>query len=394
MSKPQHKIGERRILLVSRCAWTMVRFRKGLVRALVENGYKVDVAGIADGYENEILSLGASFHNLRVDKKGQNIWKDLRLVFGIRRLIRDVNPDLVHFFTIKPVIYGNIANGLFCRKPSVTTITGLGYTFTNGASFRLRMLSKILYRFALRFSNFLFFLNVDDVKTFDGADIIPKGMGIEILPGEGICLEDYSNEDIAANSKASRAKGEMVFLLASRLIKEKGIIEYLEAARALKLELGNRVRFVLAGPFDGGSPNAVSRARIEEAVKNGYVQYAGMVDDMKALFSTVDVVVLPTYYREGIPVVLLEASAMERSLIATVVPGCREVVQNGKNGFLVSPRSVGELVDRMRYFVDHPEKVPEMGRKAWEIVSVKFRQSKIVERVMRKYEDVLAGLHG
>lgn len=297
------------------------------MRALSGRGVTVLGGGCGgDGYEVKVRELGVHFEDLPVDKKGINPWADLRLLYKMYRWYKTEKPDAVHHFTIKPVIYGSIAARLAGVPKIVNTITGLGYVYTERGG-PLRYIVDTLYRLALACASRVFFQNPDDRKLFVDTKLVADEKAT-LVPGSGV--------DLSAFKPEPRDGAGTVVLMVSRLLRDKGVVEFAHAAKAVKTVMPSS-EFWLLGGVDVRNPTAVSQEEADTWQSAGWLKLLGHRDDVSAVMAKSDLVVLPSY-REGAPRALIEAGAMGKALIATDVPGCREVVEHGLNGLLVPPR--------------------------------------------------------
>ena len=349
----------KKILLCSNTLWSITQFRLGLIKALVKEGYEVVCIGEANNFseqsEQKAISAGARIINLPMDRKGTNPWSDLEYFFRLRKILKREKPFLVINYTIKPVIYGSVAARTL-HIPSFAGITGLGFVFTKNNM--LTRITRILYKFGLKYPAVIFFLNQDDLDEFHELNIIPSSKAM-LLPGEGINTSFYQ----PLPTEDSRA--EFIFLLIGRLLKEKGIGEYAEAARMMKSDNSSKVKFRLIGFMDTDNPGAISSDQLQKWTEEGIIEYAGTTEDIRPEIGRADCLVLPSY-REGVPRTLLEAASMEKPILTTNTPGCREVVDNGINGFLCEPRNSRDLYLKMVLIMNlsasEREKMGQAGR--------------------------------
>jgi glycosyltransferase involved in cell wall biosynthesis len=372
----------KKILLVSRCAWTLYNFRTGLMRELKKQGHKVLGGGATgDGFESRIEALGIPFVTLPVDKKGINPLADMKLFWTLYRWYRMERPSVVHHFTIKPVIYGSIAARLAGIPRIVNTVTGLGFVFVEHHLAWLRRVVEWLYRAALASAHYTFFLNQDDLRLFLTRRLVEPGKA-GLLPGEGVDCEFFS-----PHHNTRRSPGERVtFLMVARLLREKGVYEYVEAARLVKQEF-REVEFQLLGKRDERNPTVVSQADLDFWQEEGIVTWLGEVADLRPIVAQADVVVLPSY-REGTPRSLLEAAAMGKPLITTDAVGCREVVDDGINGFYVPVGDSLALAQSMIKLIEHPELRQLMGKEGRAKVEREFDERVVIERILNVYDGV------
>jgi glycosyltransferase involved in cell wall biosynthesis len=371
----------KKILLVSRCAWTLYNFRAGLMRTLKRDGYIVLGGGAADdGFVDRIERLGVPFVPLPIDKKAINPGADIRLFWTLYRWYRAEQPDVVHHFTIKPVIYGSIAARLAGVPRIVNTVTGLGFVFTEHHLAWLRRVVELLYRAALASAHYTFFLNKDDLRVFLTRRLVESGKA-GLLPGEGVDCESFFPHPNTWRSSGKR----VTFLMVARLLREKGVYEYVEAARLVKQEF-REVEFNLLGKRDERNPTVVPQADLDCWQEQGIVTWLGEVADVRPIVAQADIVVLPSYYPEGIPRSLLEAAAMGKPLITTDAVGCREVVVDGVNGFRVPVKDSRALAEAMIRLVEHPELRELMGKEGRAKVEREFDERVVIQKVLDIYE--------
>jgi len=312
---------------------------------------------------------------ISIERSGLNPAADFRLLVDYRRLLKRERPAAYLGYTIKPNIYGCYAAASL-GIPAIPNVSGLGTAFIRKGP--LQHIVTWLYRVGFRRAPVVFFQNHEDRELFIERRIIRPDQG-RVLQGSGV--------DLARFRPATPAPGPLVFLLVGRLLRDKGVVEFVEAARALRAELPQAC-FRLLGPIDAGNRTAISRADIESWVAEGVVEYLGTTDDVRPALAAATAVVLPSY-RAGLPRSLLEAGAMGRPLIATNVAGCREVIDHGINGYLCAVRDSVGLAKAMRAIAELPE--PQrlaMGEAARRKVQREFSE----ELVIRAYLDVLAGL--
>ena len=365
-----------KIIVSSNTTWSIVNFRSGLLRSLVSAGHRVTVAAPQDQYRPHLENLGCRYVPLPMDNKGTNPWKDAKLLFSYSRLFQSEKPDLYLGFTIKPNIYGSIVAHLY-GVPVINNITGLGSAFI--ANDWLSIIVRILYRISLSRSIMVLFQNEDDRRLFveDGLIAAVKS---ERLPGSGIDLSRFK-------PSAPPSRSVTRFLLIGRLLWDKGVGEFVEAARILKAR-GRPADFCLLGFLDAQNPTAISRQIVEQWVIEGVVRYLGASDDVRPHIAEADCIVLPSY-REGVPRSLLEAAAMGRPIITTDSVGCREVVEHGVNGYLCRPRDVADLAEKMEMMITLSTAERErMGRRGREKVEREFDE----QIVIRKYHEIIEQL--
>jgi glycosyltransferase involved in cell wall biosynthesis len=348
-------------------SWNIVNFRRGLIAALQDAGFKVVALAPPDDYASRFRGIGVEYHSIDMDKQGVSPLRDLQLMLRYRRILRHIRPDVFLAYTAKPNVYGSLAAHSL-GIPVINNVSGLGTAFI-----RQGMLTRIvsaLYRVAFRRSSTVFFQNSEDLDLFVAKKLVRDAQA-RLLPGSGINLQEFRPPAPIAASRESFA-----FLLVARLLWDKGVREYVEAARLVRAEEPN-ARFQLLGFLDVANRTAVARSDVGSWVAEGLIDYLGHADDVRPLIAAADCVVLPSY-REGLPRVLLEGAAMGKPLIATDVPGCRQVVDDGRNGFLCTVRDPRSLADAML-------KMLRLSDDQWHDMGMAGRQ-----KVEREYDERIA----
>ena len=368
--------GTRKVVLTANGLWNIVNFRAGLIRALKDAGYRpVIVAPAEAAVQARLAELGVEHIDISIDRSGVNPVADFRLYRAYRRLFSQIRPVAVLGFTIKPNIYGSLAARAL-GIPAIPNVSGLGTAFIRGGV--LQMLVSRLYRRAFRACDTTFFQNPDDRRLFVDRGIVAAGQ-TKLLPGSGIDLDRFA--------PAPQPDGPPIFLLIARLLGDKGVREYIAAARQLRRRMPE-ARFQLLGPIDEGNRTGVGRAELDGWIAECVIEYLGMTDDVRPQIAAASAIVLPSY-REGLPRSLLEGAAMRRPLIATDVPGCREVIADGVNGYLCAPRDSGSLAQAMaKLVVLSQSERREMGDASRQLVQERFSERVVI----RAYLDELARL--
>ena len=360
---------ETKVVVAANSMWNITNFRAGLIKGLADAGYRATVAAPGAGG-------GADAVDIAIDRSGLNPLRDAALVLAYRRLLGRVRPAAYLSFTIKPNIYGAIAARMV-GVPSIPNVSGLGTAFLRGGGFA-RFIGA-LYRLAFRRCLVVFFQNPDDRDLFIARRIVRPEQA-RVLPGSGIDLDRFA-------PGADRADGPPTFLMIARLLGDKGVREYVAAARLLRDRLP-QARCRLLGPLDEANRSAISRAELDAWVADGAIDYLGETDDVRPMIAQATAVVLPSY-REGLPRTLLEAAAMAKPLVATDVPGCREIVTEGVNGTLCAPRDAQSLAQAMmRIAACDPAQRNEMGRQSRQIVQERYSETLVIAA----YLDVLSAL--
>lgn len=376
-----NKQPSKKIFLVSRCSWTLYNFRSGLIRALLKKNANVTGAGsLGDGYDIEINALGANFKGIPIDKKGINPLTDIKLTLDLYRWYKKEKPNIVHHFTIKPVIYGSIAARLAGINQVVNTITGMGYVFVEKKAKLLRRVVKLLYRISLKCAHYTFFQNQDDLNYFTGYGLIDKEKA-GLLPGSGVDCVYFSpiKIPIEQNEKTSR----VLVLMVSRLLKDKGVYEFIQSARLVKKTFPH-AQFQLLGRRDTRNPNVISEIELNTWINQGIVSWLGEVKDVRPIIAKADIVVLPSY-REGTPRALLEASAMSKPIITTNAVGCRDVVDDQITGLIVPVKNSKALADAILKIIGDFDLRLSMGKAGRTKMKAEFDENIIIDKIFKIY---------
>jgi glycosyltransferase involved in cell wall biosynthesis len=364
-----------RVAVVINTSWNIWNFRRGLVKALQAAGHEVLAIAPPDAYSARLESeLGCRYVPILMENKGTNPIKDAQLTRRFLAIYKRERPDVVLHFTIKPNIYGTLAAKL-AGVASINNVSGLGTVFLIE-----NLVSKVargLYRFAFRFPHKVFFQNNDDRELFIRYGLIrPERTGL--VPGSGVDLVRFQPQP--RSEKATDAP--FTFLMVARVLYEKGIVEYFEAARQLRATLGaDKVRVQLLGGLDEAGGVGVPRATFEQWLAEGNVEHLGTSDNVAEHLHRADCVVLPSY-REGTPKTLLEAAACGKPLVTTDVPGCRETVEHGRNGYLCQVKDAADLAAKLLQMAQlPPERLAVMGAASRELAEEKFDE----KLVLREY---------
>ncbi len=343
-----------------------MNFRSGLIRALMAAGFKVATAAPADvKADAELLAMGCTVHHVGMNAKGLSPLDDLSTLWAYRSIMRAVRPCAFLGYTVKPNVYGGMAARM-TNIPHIANISGLGTAFIS-RNFVTHIVS-ILYRIGLAKSSTVFFQNTDDRDLFVHEKLIRREQAF-LVPGSGIDTDYFAPGSM-------QPKAAKHFLMVARLLRDKGVIEFVDAARILKKHHPD-LRFSIVGFLDVQNRTAISRSEVDAWVSEGIIEYIPPVDDVRPIIASCDAVVLPSY-REGTSRVLLEAAAMAKPAIASDVPGCREVVREGINGYLCAPRDAQSLANAMlKLSTVDGEKLQSMGRAGRDLVMTEFSQSRV-----------------
>jgi len=367
-----------RFLMIASYAESLIAFRGPLIAALQEQGLEVHIAAPDLPPGNPIRAAlearNVIVHHVPMQRTGMNPLADLRTLLALHGVMRRVRPNCAMSYTIKPVIYGMLAAWLARVPRRFALITGLGYTFRedDGRS-RLRALVQRLYALALNRTHLTFFQNPDDEALFRRCAILH--------PQRRSCIVNGSGVDVAKFDVAPLPQGGLRFLLIARLLGDKGVREYAEAARRIRAR-GFDAQFGLVGWIDA-SPDAIAQQELDAWVADGTVEYLGRLSDVRPAIAGCSVYVLPSY-GEGTPRSVLEAMAMGRPVITTDAPGCRETVVDGDNGLLVPVKSVDALEQAMLHLIQDWESVVRMGQRSREIAESKYDVRKVNAVMLRE----------
>lgn len=361
-------------------------FRADLIKYLISLGHTVYAFAIDYTEESkvEVKSLGAIPIHYSLNKTGMNPLLDLIDTWALSRKIKKVAPDVTFSFFVKPSIYGTLAAKLAGVPRRIAMLEGLGYIHTpaaEGFSFRKQALQSIhglLCTIGYAFADRVLFLNPDDPIDLVKKSLLSKKK-LQVLGPIGLDLDSYPFIPIDL-SKPIR------FIFIARLLAEKGVFEYLASARLIKQKYSN-VEFVVLGGLDLDNPAALTKAQLDTVIKEDIVIYPGHVSNVSEWIADSHVFVLPSYYREGVPRSTQEAMAIGRAVITTDVPGCRETVTDGVNGYLIPPWNAKELADKMLYLIEHPEEIKRMGNESHRIATEQFN----VHKINRVLADIILG---
>lgn len=382
-----------KILVLAGYADSLIKFRGPLLTTMVKGGNTV--MACAPGHPVDIIqqleNLGVTYQEIVLQRTGMNPVQDIYTLYSLFKLMRKERPDIVFAYTIKPVIYGSLAARWAGIQNCYSMITGLGNTFekTSAKKKVMHFLVCCLYRTGLKRNKTVFFQNPDDRDFFLKMKLIGTDTGAVLVNGSGLDLSHYAVAPVVEKPA--------VFLLIARIIREKGIVQYFEAAKQLK-EHFKDVSFRLVGRFDS-NPSAISEETVMEWHRQGILEYPGAADDVRPQIASASVYVLPSYYGEGTPRTVLEAMAMGRPVITTDAPGCRETVKRsnssrwekeekagrfkvGANGILVPVKDVEALAAAMKFFIERPDQIAVMGQESRRYAQERYDVHKVNAALM------------
>ncbi len=360
--------------------WYFWTHRLHLAQAARDAGYEVTIATLPGEYVERIKAEGFIFHPLKLQRLNATPWTELKTIADIISLHRRVRPDIVHQVTLRVVLYGSIAAKI-TRIPTVNAITGLGYLFiASGWKERvIRSVLAVVFRFFLKGHNVTIFQNEDDRNAFLQRKIVRKNQTV-LIAGAGVNTQQFS--------PAPEPEGVVTVLLTARMLKDKGIVELVEASRILK-QRGYTFRVLLAGMLDPGNPTAITEQEINEWQAEGLIEWIGHQSDVAPLLAQCQIVCLPSY-REGLPLSLIEAAAAGRPIVTTDVPGCREIVRDGWNGFLVPAKDAMALADALQKLMQDAELRQQLGSNGRQLALEKFTQETVIQQTMKVYQSLMS----
>ncbi len=355
-----------KFVLVSPKNRTAYNFRGELIKLIISKGYEVIVTGPNRDNVEKIEALGARFVEIPMNKNGVNPLKDIEYQQALKTLFDSEKPDAVLSYTAKPVIYGSIAAKKSGVKSVTAMITGLGYAFTSQTKKAkvIREIMSVLYKKALKLADTVIFQNPDDMEQFISLGLVKKEK-CRLVAGSGVNTQRFHPLPYPE---------KITFFMLSRVMNSKGIREYLEAAKTVKGKYPD-ARFMLLGACEG-IQDSIGPEELKKYIDSGIIEHFGETENIPPYYGMCSVYVLPSY-REGTPRTILEAMATARPIITTDAPGCRETVIDGVNGFLVPVKDAKKLSEKMIWFIEHPERIADMGEKSLEYCKEKFEVGKV-----------------
>lgn len=366
-----------KIVIALNSVWNLVNFRASLIKALIQAGHEVVAVAPADTYVPALLALGCRYVPIDMDNQGTHPGRDFKLILDFFRLMRRERPQLYLGFTVKPNVYGSLAAHAL-GIPVINNIAGLGVAFSHGGW--LSKVVRVLYRVSLSRSRKVFFQNEEDRRGFIEEGLV-KGALSDRLPGSGVNLARFKAR--TGSSSPANKPERFRFILVARMLWEKGVGHYVEAARIVR-RVYPQAEFCLLGFLDVDNPSAISAEQMRQWTRAGVVMYLGISDDVRVQLSQADCMVLPSYYKEGVPRALLEAAAMGKPIITTDSTGCRDAVVDGETGFLVAPRDTETLVQAcLKILSLSREERCSMGERGRQKMEQEFDESIVIDKYIR-----------
>jgi glycosyltransferase involved in cell wall biosynthesis len=357
-----------KIVIVINTTWNIHNFRMGLLEALQGDGHEIHAISPSDEYVPHLIKAGIVHHHVAISAHGSNPIKDSALILDLMRLYVKIKPDVILHYTIKPNIYGSLAAAIL-RIPVINNVSGLGSAFHRKTI--TYYMVQALYKFAFTMAEKIFFQNDEDRNFFVRKKLVRRAKA-DLLPGSGINLRKFHRVHYQKGSP-------FVFLMVARLISDKGVFEYVEAIRHLRVR-GYRAKFQLLGAFDSKPDRAVKQETVDAWEEQGLLEYLGVTDNVQEIMSKSHCVVLPSY-REGTPRVLLEAASLCKPMIATDVPGCHHVVKDGFNGLLCKPMDSIDLAHKMGQILETSEgQLREMGANGRQYIEANFDETRVIDK--------------
>lgn len=368
---------KKKFLLISPKNRTAYNFRGDLIKDIIANGYDVIVTGPNRDSVEKIEALGAKFVEIPMNKNGINPVADLKYIWRLRKLLKSEQIDISLGYTIKPFLYGAMAARLAGVKNINSMVAGAGYLFANKSlkARLLRVATFALYKLGFACATHVIFQNVDDLNEFVDKGFVKKSK-CHVVNGSGVNMAKFV---------PSEYPKVPTFFMLGRMIYSKGVMDFLEAARIVKNSATQTVRFMILGKIEK-MQDGIKEEDIEPYVKDGIVEHFPETDNIAQYYAQTSVFVLPTAYREGTPRVILEAMASARPIITTFMPGCKETVIEGKNGFFVEIHNPQQLAQKMVYFIEHPEAIAHMGEESLKLCKTKYDVQVVNQDMLRIME--------
>jgi glycosyltransferase involved in cell wall biosynthesis len=356
----------------------LISHRLLIAQTAQQQGFDVYIVAPNTGYVDEISAAGFNFIEIKFNRSGLNVLKESKYLYALWKLYKTEKPDIVHHVTIKVCLMGSLAAKLSGIKSVVNAISGFGYAFSGNSSSILRNLIGGLIKICFKSDTFRFIVqNPDDFEQLQSFHVVDE-KHINIVKGSGVNLDEFEYTEPSDEN--------FNCLFPSRMLYEKGVLDFIEAAKLLKDKLNGKVRFLLVGNCDEGNKSVISRNEVENLSDPPYIEYLGFRTDMLHLLKESNIVVLPSYYREGLPKALIETCAVGRPIITTNLPGCKECLRN-ENGFFVEPKSPSDIAAKILALYENKSMRIEMGKKSRELAVRDFDVCKVAERHIQIYNE-------
>lgn len=368
----------KKIAICINTSWNIYNFRLGLINALRESGYHIIIIAPFDKYTTELQKMGFEYHDIKLKRQSKNPIDDLILTYKYHKIFNKIKPDIILNYTIKPNIYSTIAANMLGIS-TINNIAGLGSIFVNENM--ITKIVKILYKYSQKKAQKIFFQNKDDYTLFINKNIV-DGNKCDILPGSGINTNEFTSTEKRVKSNNFK------FLLISRILWQKGILEYVEASRIIKEKYKN-LEFQLVGFIDIENKHSIPKKQIQTWVDEGLIDYLGGTDNVKEHIGESDCIVLPSFYREGTPRILLESASMAKPIITTDNIGCKDVVDDSITGFLCKVKDSNDLALKMEAMINLSENERvEMGKKGRRKMINEFEETIIIKKYLQAIKEI------
>ena len=372
---------KRKIFYVANVDWFFISHRLPLALHALEQDYEVYLLSLDTGRRQELEAKGIHFINIPFKRSGSNPFHELKCIFLLYRYYNRYKPEIIHHITLKASLLGSLAGKMVGNHHIINAISGLGYNFTDGRDGWLQKAIKLFIRLAFKSKNISFILqNPDDVELIKGLDLVPFSR-IFLIKGSGVNLDEYSY------FKASD-EFPLKVLFPARILLDKGVMEFIEAAKILESEFLGKAKFILAGDCDKENLSVLGEEELQKFLVKDYIEWIGFQKNMKLLYQNSSIVILPSY-REGLPKSLIEACSVGRPIITTDVPGCRECVEDGVNGYLVPAKDADSLADAIKLLLMDAEKRDEFGRNSRLLAEKEFSIDKVIDLTFNIYNKYL-----
>ena len=370
----------KRIIFVVNVDWFFLSHRLPLALEALNRGYDVFLLAADCGKREEVEKYGIKFVHIPFERSGSNPIHELKCVFKLKRLYKKLCPDIIHHITIKSAILGSLAAKFSGNKNVVNAISGFGYNFTDERDGLLQKIMKLVLKFAFRDKHFSYILqNPDDINAIKEFNFTSEDK-VYLIKGSGIDLQQYSFAALPNNEKLN-------ILFPARILRDKGIIELIDAAKLLQNKLYGKVTFILAGDCDINNPTGIHQDELNNIIVKNYIEWVGYQKQMYEIYKSADIVILPSY-REGLPKSLIEACAVGRPIITTDVPGCRECVIENYNGILVKSKNVEELSSAIEILINNKDLRVQYGKNARLLAEKEFSIESVIDKHFSIYKSI------
>lgn len=370
----------KRLFFVTNVDWFFISHRLPLALDAIRQGYKVYLLSLDTGKKHYLEKKGIHFIDIPFKRSGSNPFHELKCIFLLYKCYKRYRPDIIHHVTLKAALLGSVAAKLARRHNVVNAISGLGYNFTNGRDGGLQKMIKALIQIAFRSRYFSFILqNPDDVGMIKELNLVPSSH-IFLIKGSGVDLNEFTYSEVSDIFP-------LCILFPARILLDKGVMEFIDAAKLLQNKYSGRVRFILAGDCDTENLAVLGEKELKSLLIPDYIEWIGYQQNMFPVYEKSDIVVLPSY-REGLPKSLIEACAIGRPIVTTDVPGCRECVKSGYNGILVPAKDVASLANAIETLIIDDGKRKEFGKNSRLLAEKEFSIDKVVQCTFDVYHSL------